>query len=107
MNRILIVDDEATFRHFLYRVLSDTGYTIIEACCGDQARRILYESAVALVITDLAMPDGDGIELLMACHEQYPALPVVVVSGAIDTTTDAFQRLCEVYGVRKILAKPF
>jgi len=61
---ILIVDDDSSVRRVVQMQLSEAGYEVQPAASGEEALRILLESSPKLVITDLRMPDMDGIDLL-------------------------------------------
>jgi signal transduction histidine kinase len=80
---ILLVEDEEIVRSLAARALRGYGYTIIEAADGRKALGI-YEaraSEIALVVTDVAMPDMGGRELAARLHEQAPELPILFMSG--------------------------
>ena len=79
--RILIVDDTDSVRHAIGEILADEGYETATAASGAEALDELRRRTFELVILDLVLPDQDGLELLDALHEEYPELPVVVVSG--------------------------
>jgi CheY-like chemotaxis protein len=79
---ILIVDDEADFRQLLVDALPD--YLILEASNGREALEVLSQETPDLVITDIRMPEMDGIELLEELKERYPSLPVLAISGFMD-----------------------
>ena len=80
--RILAVDDSATFRKVLGHSLREGGYEVTEAQDGSSALKILEETPVDIVITDLTMPGMDGIELVRKIKSQgrYEDLPVILLS---------------------------
>lgn len=81
MAYILLVDDEPDTLGALSRVLGRLGHDVMEAGSGREALRLLVDGAFDLVVTDINMPDLDGIELILAVREQRPDLPVIAVSG--------------------------
>jgi len=90
---ILIVDDDASVRRVLQMQLAEAGYTVESASNGTDARRILLESNPKLVITDLRMPDLDGIELLRQITEAETQTTVIVITafGSIETAVQAMR----------------
>ena len=79
--RILIVDDEPDMLENCSRILSRQGYSCVTAENGRAALALLEHEHPDLVLTDLKMPDVDGMTLLRHVHEMDPALPVIVVTG--------------------------
>src|SRR5208282_1826786 len=77
--RILLVDDEERLRHAAGKVLTDEGYSVLGAASGREALKLLQEEAFALVISDLRLPDLDGIALLKQARELLPEAEVVMI----------------------------
>ena len=108
LKTVLVVDDEPTIRMMLYRLLTGDGYHCLEAADGIAALEIIGGAHhVDLLITDVAMPRLGGCELLIAARKILPALPVIVMSGAVDLRSPSFQRLSECFDVRDAIQKPF
>jgi DNA-binding response OmpR family regulator len=82
--RILVADDEAGVRGFLRAVLEDSGYEVIEAADGKQALRQALAGRVDLVITDLVMPEQEGIETIQALRRDAPGVGIISISGAFE-----------------------
>ncbi|MDE0963730.1 MAG: response regulator [Candidatus Latescibacteria bacterium] len=100
---ILIVDDEEPIRRLLTRILTDAGYTTLEADTGDQALTMLGPNTIQLILLDLHMPGQvDGEELLFQLRDQGDEIPIIVVSGWVDDETIANQPDC----VHAVLKKP-
>ena len=80
---ILLVEDSADIRETTRDLLEFSGYMVFEAAGGNQARVVLAERAVDLVLTDALMPDGDGHELVryIRSDQRFSRLPVVMVSA--------------------------
>jgi len=106
MPRILLIDDDAPLRTVLRHVLANAGHTVVEAVDGRQAIRLLHDELLDLVITDVVMPNVDGIETIMAARQQHPALPVIAMSGA-PAHGRLFLEIAAHLGVRQTLIKPF
>jgi EAL domain-containing protein (putative c-di-GMP-specific phosphodiesterase class I) len=101
--RVLVVDDETEVRQVMVRMLSAVGYDVCAANDGDEAIRILDRETVDLVVTDLAMPNGDGMSVLRNVRERNEELPVVLVAG--EPTTESAIRAVR-YRATEYLTKP-
>jgi DNA-binding NtrC family response regulator len=103
---ILVVDDEPGLRRLACQMLQRAGYATLEAEDGRQAVEVLEQQVgrVSLVVSDIRMPNLDGIELEQICRERWPALPVVLMSGEV--TRDWVVRLVR-EGAHQVLRKPF
>lgn len=93
MERVLIVDDEASIRRSLAGILSDEGYRTAEASDGDAALAAVREDPPDAVLLDIAMPGRDGVAVLEELQRGWPSLPVVMMSGhgTIETAVRATQ----------------
>ena len=80
--QVLVVDDSEGIRDCLACFLRASGYRVVEADEGLAAQAILMKEQLALVITDLEMPVGNGWDLLTFCHATRPELPVLLMSGS-------------------------
>ena len=81
VERVLVVDDEEPIRRFLKEILENAGYHVETACNGKEARLRLSEQAFQLVITDLIMPEVEGIEFIGGIRRDRPQLRVIATSG--------------------------
>lgn len=102
--RILIVDDEEGMRRLLSRVLSREGYETSTVASGAEALRLVANERFDLVVTDIKMPEMDGLELLAELKQYEPSLPIIVIT-AYGTIENAVQALRS--GAYDYIAKPF
>lgn len=104
MNKILVVDDETKVCQFLVDILSRQGYRPEGANSSKQALEMLKHYSYDLLITDLMMPDIDGLRLLEKAKEEDPELSVVMITGysTAETAVEAMKK-----GAFDYLAKPF
>jgi DNA-binding NtrC family response regulator len=104
MGKILIVDDELNMRLVLSAMLKKEGFEISSASNGREALQILQTNNIDVVITDLKMPDIDGMELLTVISERYPEIPVIMITahGTIATAVEALKK-----GAFDYITKPF
>ena len=101
--RILVADDDAATRAWLHDALESAGYNVIEAANGKEAMRSLQQASVDLCITDLAMPEQEGIETIRLLRHEYPGLKIIAMSGAFGP---AFLRVSKILGAAATLQKP-
>lgn len=78
---ILIIDDDDALRHSIVGFLEDTGFEVHQACSGQEGIRIFSERSPDLVLTDLMMPELDGLGVVNAIKQFSPDTPIVVISG--------------------------
>jgi len=102
--RVLVVDDERSLAETLAEGLEDCGYDAVAAAGGIPARALLGKETFDVLVTDLRMPDLDGLALLAASKALAPSRPVIVMTayGAIDTAIEAIRQ-----GAYHYLTKPF
>ncbi|MGI8467299.1 MAG: sigma-54-dependent transcriptional regulator [Pyrinomonadaceae bacterium] len=104
MSNLLIVDDEQSYRQLLSLVFESDGHSIRTAINGRDALEKLQAEAADLIISDVRMPDMDGIALLRAAKEIYPDIGMVLMTAfaTVDTARDAFK-----LGADDFIQKPF
>ena len=104
MSNILIVDDEQSYRQLLSLVFESDGHTVRTAMNGRQALESLQTEPADVIISDVKMPDVDGIEMLRAVRETLPDLGVVLMTAfaSVETAREAFK-----LGADDFIQKPF
>lgn len=102
--KILVVDDEKSIRDGCHRVLTGKGYDVSTAENGQQALDILTKEAVDIILLDLKMPVMNGEEVLEKSHDQYPDIPVIIITGhgTVDTAVECMKK-----GAYDFITKPF
>ncbi|NNM54079.1 MAG: sigma-54-dependent Fis family transcriptional regulator [Spirochaetales bacterium] len=80
-NPILIIDDEPGIRSVLGAVLSDEGFSVVEASSGLEALSILKTDLIDLIFLDVWMPEMGGLDVLKAVKADWPDLPIIMISG--------------------------
>jgi two-component system, NtrC family, response regulator len=104
MDTVLIVDDEKNYTRIMSVVLEEEGFDTLTANSGEDALKVLAESDVDLVLTDMKMPKMDGIGLLEEIKKRDPDLPVIMITahGTVEKAVEAMQK-----GAYHYLMKPF
>lgn len=101
--RILLAEDEEAMRTYLARALEKAGYCVDSVDCGTAALPLLETGAYDLLLSDIVMPEMDGIELAQRCNEISPDTRVMFITGfaAVSLKASADQPQA------KVLSKPF
>jgi len=107
MSRILVIDDEPSVRELLCAMLVEDGYDVAEAADGKVGMKLFRESPADLVITDLIMPEKEGIETIMELRRYFPEVKIIAMSGG--GIIDPEDYLCMALGVgaHRVFEKPF
>jgi len=88
MKTILIVDDDKQICDILKLLIETQNYQVDTASSGDSAFELLQKKQYDILISDVRMPDGDGIELLKKTLEKFPEIKVILMSGYMDHTEE-------------------
>jgi DNA-binding response OmpR family regulator len=104
VNRILVVEDEADLVVTYDRLLRREGYRVVTAASLAEGIKAIESSPPALVISDLRLPDGDGIGIIRAARALDPPAPVIVVTAF---ASRAARDSALASGAAAFLAKPF
>ena len=103
---LLVVDDDPEMRTLIGRMLHREGHVVVEAANGREALKHIDAQSFDLVVSDLFMPDTDGIELIHTLHRQTPNLPLVAMSGGgFDDGKDVLA-VARLLGAVAIVQKP-
>ncbi len=100
---ILVVDDDASVRGLFQQVLAGAGYEVVVARDGAEALKKVHEERFDLLLTDLVMPEQEGLEIIGILRKERPDLKVVAVSGAFGGT---FLKAAQLLGASATLLKP-
>lgn len=107
MTAILLVDDDEAFRTMMTRTLTRAGHDVVEAGDGRTALRMLDSHPVDLMITDIIMPDKEGIETIVAVRKSHPELKIIAMSGGGRVRADDYLEMAQGLGAFRVLRKPF
>jgi DNA-binding response OmpR family regulator len=107
MAGILIVEDDKELREMLKIALIRHKYTVLEAADGKEAITHFKPSITDVVITDLIMPDEDGLKVIMRLREIKPSLKVIAISGGGKAGPASYLSLAKALGANAIFSKPF
>lgn len=106
MAKILVIDDDDQVRDMLHQLLEMEGYDVIQASNGKQAVEIQYREAVDVIITDLIMPEKEGIETIRELKESFPDIKIIAMSGGGVVGPEAYLKIAKGLGAEKVFVKP-
>lgn len=104
---ILVVDDEAPYRRVCRGILEKCGHRVFTAADSVAALRVIANNPVDLVISDVLMPNRDGIETIIAIHREHPEIRIIMMSGGGVITADNVLKLAGRFYASATLRKPF
>ena len=107
MPAVLLLEDNAAYRDLLTEVLTISGFEVCAVPDGRRVTEILQSQRIELVITDLVMPERDGIEIMTELRYSHPKLPVIAISGDMTMNRDLYLTIAEKLGASRVIAKPF
>lgn len=107
MARVLIIDDEQLARFTMREILEGGGYEVVEAANGREGLERQREHRCDAVVTDIIMPEKEGIETIIELRKDFPEITIVAISGGGRTRNLDFLALAEKFGADRILPKPF
>ncbi|HTM58153.1 MAG TPA: response regulator [Candidatus Udaeobacter sp.] len=107
MARILIMDDEAPIRSLLRRALENAGHEVFEAGNGTEGMQCYLEHPADVVISDILMPEKEGLECILELKRLNPAVCIIAISGGSPRSNLDVLAIARHFGARKTFQKPF
>jgi CheY-like chemotaxis protein len=104
---ILVVDDDVIVRETITRILEDKGYRVLTAENGDEGLSLFRAKRPDLVLTDIIMPEKEGIETIIVIRKEAPAARIIAMSGGGRAQNKHFLDLAKALGADDALDKPF
>jgi len=106
MARILVIDDDEQVLDMLYESLTREGYDVLRASNGEQGLRLYRQEHVDLIITDIIMPEKEGIETIIELRQDFPDVKIIAMSGGGRIGTKDYLHLAKIFGVQRTFTKP-
>lgn len=107
MARILVIDDDEIVRAALSGVLNARGHEVTDTESGETAIRLHREQPFKLIVTDILMPDFDGIEVIRRFRQVDPGIKIIAISGGGWADPDQFLSMAQRLGAVATFSKPF
>jgi len=107
MARILIIDDDMKFLKVLRLMLERAGHEVVEAPNGKIGVKLFRENRTELVITDIFMPEKEGIGTIRELKREFPMVKIIAISGGGRKGEFGFLGMAEILGADRSISKPF
>ena len=107
MPGVLIVEDDKELREMISISLTRRKFTVIETTNGKKAILHFKPSVTDLVVTDLIMPDEDGLKVIMKLRELKPSIKIIAISGGGKAGPGSYLNLAMALGANAVYSKPF
>ena len=105
--RILVIDDDDQMRILLRKVMAWAGYEVVEAEDGREGMQKQRHQPADLVITDLIMPEQEGLETIGLLRKEYPQTRIIAISGGGRIGPEAYLPAAQELGADRVFSKPF
>jgi len=107
MAQILVIDDDHHLRDMYRSILERAEYDVIDAPNGEVGARLYRENLPDLILTDLFMPEQEGLQTIMELKKDFPGVKIIAISGgAQGLPASDFLRMAKMLGARRTLQKP-
>ena len=107
MQKILVIDDDPLVRRTIGRVLARSGYETLSAADGYEGLVLFQREQPSVVITDIIMPDKEGIETILEIRRLSPEAQIIAVSGGARSGNCDYLEIAAKFGASEVLTKPF
>ena len=107
MRKVLIIDDEPYILLMLKKMLEKAGYEVDLASNGKEGLDLFGKNAADLVITDIIMPDKEGLEIILEMKKQRPDLKIIAISGGGRISPESYLECAAHFGASRVFQKPF
>lgn len=104
---ILVVDDEPGLRDMIGHVLTSAGHRVMSAGNGQQAIKLMAEHNFDVVVTDVIMPEKDGIEVIGELRRRRPQVRIIAMSGGGHVPVEQYLKIAKGVGAHAVIEKPF
>jgi DNA-binding response OmpR family regulator len=105
--KILVIDDDDLVRRTVAKILRSDGHEVVCAGDGIAGMRVFREQAPELVVTDIIMPEREGIETILAIRRENPKVKIIAISGGGQFGEVEVLKMAQLLGADDVIAKPF
>ena len=107
MGRIMVVEDDKAVRELLREILKRAGHEVIAARNGKEAIALYQETPADLVITNILMPEKEGLETIQEMRRDDPDIKIIAISGGGQIGPADYLEIARRFGARRTFSKPF
>lgn len=106
MANILIIEDDLSVQQLFKQFLESKGFAVFCASEGREGMNLLKQQKIDLIITDIMMPEMDGLEVIQAVREHHSGLPIIAISGGMRDVPINFLPHAKKFGACRVFEKP-
>ncbi len=106
MARILVIDDDVQILDMLKQTLEREGYEVVDTDSGKEGIRLYREDPTDLVITDILMPETEGVEVILDLRRDFPDVKIIAISGGGQVSSEVYLRVAKNLGAEYTFSKP-
>ena len=107
MGKILIIDDEPYILLMLKKMLEKSGHEVELAINGREGMDLFEEKPADMIITDIIMPDKEGLEIILEMRNAHPDLKIIAISGGGRVSPESYLECAKHFGAERVFQKPF
>ncbi len=107
VSRVLVIEDDKLLRESIREILEDSGFVVYEAGDGRAGLRQFISDPADLVLTDIVMPEQEGVETIIALVRHDPEVKIIAMSGSALVGDADFLKYAKKFGAKASLTKPF
>jgi len=107
MKLILIIDDDDLFRAMLRQMLESEGYYVVDAPDGKVGIKLYRAKPTDLIITDILMPEKEGLQTIVELQQDFPEVKIIAISGGGCVGPDNYLKIAKMLGAQFTFEKPF
>ena len=106
MARILLIDDDIRVLETYCQMLERAGYEVVKATGGKEGTRVFRDNPTDLVITDIVMPEKEGLETIIELRRNFPEVKIIAISGGAFLEPKDYLEMAKQFGAMRTLTKP-
>lgn len=106
MARLLVIDDDLEFRSMLVEMLRRADYDVVQGSDGRVAMKVLREEPIDIVITDIVMPEKEGLETIKELRREFPEVKIIAMSGGGRIGPRNYLSIAKALGAQRTFEKP-
>lgn len=106
MENIIVIEDDDQLRSMLRKMLERSGYDVVEACNGKEGIQFYRENPSDLIITDIIMPEKEGVETIRELKRDFPDVHIIAISGGGHIGPEDYLHMAKMLGAQRTLSKP-
>ena len=106
MAKVLVIDDESQVRSMVRELLEDEGYAVVDAKDGKEGLKLFRNEPTDLVITDIIMPEKEGLETILELRRFSPGVKIIAISGGGRLVSKDCLDIAQKFGAQRVFSKP-